>query len=129
MKRNGWALEADGGEDMSEKPVACCHSVFTKEQRAEYSSIWGKLQTRRLSTTELDHGYRYTFPGDAETLRLVNEWVSMERRCCPFLTFSVIVKSEDEPILLQLTGSKEAKAFLQTDIQANIDIITKHGDH
>lgn len=104
--------------------VACCHGVFTKEQRMEYKSVWGELEKRRLGITELENGYQYGFPGDAETLRLINEWVSMERKCCPFLTFSVIASNVDEPVLLQLTGNEEAKAFLRTDIEANINIIT-----
>ncbi|WP_373231822.1 hypothetical protein [Cohnella sp.] len=107
-----------------EIPVACCHTVFTKEQRVEYKSIWGELETRRLGITELEDGNQYHFPGDPETLRLINEWVSMERKCCPFLTFSVIARDEEEPVLLQLIGNEEAKAFLQTDIQSNINMIT-----
>lgn len=107
-----------------EIPVACCHTVFTKEQRVEYKNIWGKLETRRLGITELETGYQYQFPGDTETLRLINEWVSMERKCCPFITFTVIARNEKEPILLQLTGDEQAKAFLRTDIQSNIDAIT-----
>jgi hypothetical protein len=88
-----------------EIPVACCHSVFTTEQRVEYKSIWGELETRRLGITELENGYQHSFPGDAETLWLINEWVSMERKCCPFLTFTVIASNADEPVLLQLTGN------------------------
>lgn len=106
-----------------EIPVACCHSVITTEQRVEYKSIWGELETRRLGITELENGYQYGFPGDAETLGLINEWVSMERKCCPFLTFTVIASNTDELVLLQLTGNEEAKAFLRTDIESNINII------
>nr|AYQ72415.1 hypothetical protein EAV92_07430 [Cohnella candidum] len=101
----------------------CCHGVFTKEQRVVYKNIWEELKTRRLDITELETGYQYHFPGDSETLRLVNEWVSMERKCCPFLTFTVIANNEDEPVLLQLTGNEEAKAFLRTDIESNIGMI------
>lgn len=108
-----------------ELPVACCHTVFTKDQRIEYKSIWGELETRRIGIKELDNGYQYQFPGDTETLRLINEWVIMERKCCPFLTFSVIASNVDESVLLQLTGNEEAKAFLRTDIQSNIDMITQ----
>lgn len=106
-----------------EIPVACSHSVFTKEQRVEYKSIWGELETRRLGITELENGYQYGFPGDAETLRLINEWVSMERNCCPFFTFTVIASNTDEQVLLQLTGNEEAKSFLRTEIDSNINII------
>ncbi len=67
-------------------PVACCHTVFTKEQRVEYKSIWEELEIRRTEIIEIEKGYQHQFPGDSETLNLVNEWVSMERKCCPFLT-------------------------------------------
>lgn len=110
---------------MSKKiPVACCHTVFTLEQRVEYKSIWGELEVRRIGINEIEQGYEYHFPGDSDTLRLVNEWVSMERKCCPFLTFTVIASFEDEPILLQLTGNEEAKEFLRSDIDDKIRTIT-----
>jgi hypothetical protein len=109
-----------------EIPVACCHTVFTKEERAAYKSIWGELESRRIGIAELEIGYEHQFPGDPDTLRLIYEWVSMERKCCPFLTFSVIASKIEEPILLRLTGNEEAKAFLRTDIQANIDMITRY---
>ncbi len=76
--------------------VACCHTVFTKDERIDYKNIWGELQIRRIDIMEVEKGYQYQFPGDSETLRLVNEWVSMERKCCPFLTFTVISSNEDE---------------------------------
>jgi hypothetical protein len=53
-------------------PVACCHTVFTKEQRIEYKSTWGELELRRIGIMEIEQGYQYQFPGDSETLRLVN---------------------------------------------------------
>jgi hypothetical protein len=114
-----------GDKRMSKEiPVACCHTVFTKEQRVEYKSIWGELEIRRIGFMEIENGYQYQFPGDSETLRLVNEWVSMERKCCPFLVFTVIASNEDEPVLLQLTGNEEAKAFLRSDINDKIYMIT-----
>ncbi|MCC2684481.1 MAG: hypothetical protein K0R75_1380 [Paenibacillaceae bacterium] len=108
-----------------EIPVACRHTVFSKKQRVEYKSIWGKLEARRLGVAELENGYQHQFPGDSETLRLVNEWVSMERICCPFFTFTIIASNEAEPLLLQLTGNEEVKAFLQSDIQSKIELISE----
>ena len=44
-----------------EIPISCCHTVFTKDERFEYKSIWGKLELRRLSITEIEKGYQYLF--------------------------------------------------------------------
>ncbi|MCD9025078.1 hypothetical protein [Cohnella silvisoli] len=112
---------------MNEIPIACCHTVFTKDERSVYKDIWSELEKRRLAVTEVQAGFEYQFPGDLETLRLVNEWVSMERKCCPFLTFTVIASSEDEPVFLQLTGNEEAKAFLRSEINDKIALITTIG--
>ncbi|WP_238357935.1 hypothetical protein [Cohnella zeiphila] len=68
-------------------------------------------------------GLQYSFPGDSETLRLVNRWVGLERRCCPFLTFTVISTGGNEQMILRLTGSEEAKAFLLRELRMNIDRI------
>jgi hypothetical protein len=114
--------------EMKKAPIACCHTVFTKEQRVAYKRTWEELEARRRGITELANGYRHEFPGDPQTLRLVHEWIGMERQCCPFLTFTVIVGNEEEPILLQLTGSEEVKAFLQTDLQSEIERISRVQD-
>ncbi|MBO9600795.1 MAG: hypothetical protein J7559_23605 [Cohnella sp.] len=105
-------------------PVACCRTVFTKEERERYKNIWERLSSRRVAIAELENGYQHQFPGDAETLRLVYEWVNMERRCCPFLTFAVIARHEDEPIMLTLTGDEAVQAFLRTEMQNRIDDMT-----
>lgn len=52
------------------------------------------------------------------------DWISLERKCCPFLTFTVSASHENEPILLQLTGNEAAKAFLRNELNDKIKIIT-----
>ncbi|NOU70347.1 hypothetical protein GC098_02665 [Paenibacillus sp. LMG 31458] len=105
-------------------PIACCHTVFTKEERLDYKEIWSELDKRRLAVTEIEAGFQYQFPGDSDTLRYLSVWISLERKCCPFLTFTVIASSEDEPIFLQLTGKEDAKAFLRSEINDKIILIT-----
>lgn len=107
-----------------ELPVACCHTVFTKEERLNYKDAWSELEKRRLAITEIDAGFQYQYPGDSETLRLLYNWISMERKCCPFLTFTVSAGHENEPILLQLTGNEEAKTFLSNELNDKIKLMT-----
>jgi|GEM_PF-4999169 len=49
----------------------------------------------------------------------------MEQKCCSLLTFTVISSNEEIPILLELTGNEEVKAFLRNDIQKKIDLIAQ----
>jgi hypothetical protein len=107
-----------------ELPVACCHTVFTKEERLDYKDAWGELEKRRIAITEIEAGFQYQFPGDSYTLSLLYDWISLERKCCPFLTFTVSASHEYEPILLQLTGNDEVKKFLRNELSDKIKIIT-----
>jgi hypothetical protein len=79
-------------------PIACCLTVFTKEQRSVYKDTWAELTKGRLGIKETDNGYEYRFTDESDTLRLLFEWISMERQCCPFLTFTVNISKEGEPI-------------------------------
>jgi hypothetical protein len=105
-------------------PVACCHTVFTNEQRSDYKNAWNELEKRRLGITDIEMGFEHQFSGDKDTLRLLNEWISLERKCCPFLIFTVRVSNENEPIFLQITGTDEAKSFLRNELNEKIQIIT-----
>jgi hypothetical protein len=105
-------------------PVACCHTVFTNEQRSDYKNAWNELEKRRLGITDIEMGFEHQFSGDKDTLRLLNEWISLERKCCPFLIFTVRVSNENEPIFLQITGTDEAKSFLCNELNEKIQIIT-----
>ncbi|WP_239696588.1 hypothetical protein [Paenibacillus oryzisoli] len=112
----------------NEVPVACCHSVFTKVERMNYKDAWGELEKRRTAVMEIEAGFQYQFPGDSETLRILYDWISLERKCCPFLTFTVTASSEDEPVFLQLTGTEDAKSFLRSEINDMITLITTTND-
>jgi hypothetical protein len=105
-------------------PVACCHTVFTNEQRSDYKNAWNELEKRRLGITDIEMGFEHQFSGDKDTLHLLNEWISLERKCCPFLIFTVRVSNENEPIFLQITGTDQAKSFLRNELNEKIQIIT-----
>lgn len=78
-------MQVEGAKRMkNEVPVACCHAVFTKEERIEYKDAWGELEKRRMAVIEIEAGFSYQFPGDSERLRLLYDRISLERCCCPF---------------------------------------------
>jgi len=66
---------------------------------------------------ELPDGYAFRLPADAKLLSRAGEWISLERRCCPFFDFELRWASGEETPWLRLTGSPEVKAFLaETDL-------------
>lgn len=112
-----------GGLKMNTKPVACCPGVFDKEQLQEYKKNWGLLEKRRFQTLEIEDGLEFQFSSDNDTLQLLFQWISFERQCCAFLTFTVIVANKEEPVILQLTGTEDAKSYLKNEFQNQISVV------
>jgi hypothetical protein len=65
---------------------------------------------------ELPDGYGMRFPdAEAMTARLV-EFISFERRCCPFFTFELVFEPQEGPLWLRLRGPEGVKAFIREEL-------------
>lgn len=62
---------------------------------------------------ELPDGYAIAFAADPQLFRDLAEWITLERRCCPFLTLG-LEWSADDVVWLRLTGGPGVKEFLAT---------------
>ena len=99
------------------EPVFYCRlDALTSEERERHLALWKRLKASQQGVRELDNGYAIGFPGDSKTLMDVAEFISRERRCCPFFTFEVEVAGEDKPLWLRLTGSRGVKEFIKSEI-------------
>lgn len=65
----------------------------------------------------MDDGYAFLYPGDPQLFLRLAEWITLERRCCPFLTFAVEFKSDGD-IELTLSGDPAVKQFLTAMVSA-----------
>ena len=45
------------------------------------------------------------------------EWVSFERKCCPFFAFTLEQPKDLGPLWLRITGSEGVKAFIEEEFQ------------
>jgi hypothetical protein len=68
----------------------------------------------------MDHGYEFHLPGDDTMLALVADWIALERRCCPFFEFTVGIGGLDSSIRVALTGSREVKRFLESELRSRV---------
>lgn len=58
-------------------------------------------------------GYLFTYPADAQTILELAEFVTLERRCCPFFDFTLQVAAEVGEVRLTIGGGPEVKEFLR----------------
>src|SRR5579872_80528 len=93
-----------------DQPIVC--TLTEAEMRERRQSILDAVRSAAISVTELPSGYAYHFAPTSEVLTQLARLVDLERQCCKFLTFKIIVESGGQPICLEITGTPEAKAVI-----------------
>jgi hypothetical protein len=98
---------------MSEAPsaLACNLDAISATQRPRYHKLISRLRCAIQDRSELQDGYCYLLVSNDKTLLEVAEWITMERLCCPFLTFHLEVANKT--FSLTIRGRDGVKAILQ----------------
>jgi hypothetical protein len=81
-------------------------------------SCGGPLRDATLHIREEPDGYAYEYPEDAAVFRAASEWISLERRCCPFLSFELRWPSGEHRPSLRLSGPSGVKEFLKANFHS-----------
>ena len=77
----------------------------------------GLLDGSRL-VGELEDGYEFVFPGDADWAMRLTEFVVVERACCPFFAFELVFEPDGGGILLRVRGPEGTKKFMKEEFSA-----------
>lgn len=93
-----------------ELPVAC--TLTDAELRERRATILGSVRRAVLDISPLPSGYAYRFEATSENLSQLARLVDLERQCCAFLTFRIIVETGRQPICLKITGPPESKPVI-----------------
>ena len=91
-------------------PIAC--ALTTPELRAREQFLQREVISGVRETRELPDGYALRFPGEAEWLATLAEFIRFERACCPFLRFELHAEQQDGPLWLRLRGPAGTKEFV-----------------
>jgi hypothetical protein len=91
-------------------PIAC--TLTEAEMRERRQTLLDSVRRAALNVKSLPLGYAYGFEPTSEVLAHLSRLVDLERQCCPFLTFRIVVEAGNQPICLEVTGSPEAKTVI-----------------
>src|SRR5262245_48263457 len=91
-------------------PIAC--TLTEAEMRERRQAILDFLRRTQVNIRDLPNGYAYSFATTSEALMQVTQLVDLERQCCPFLSFKILVGPGKTPIRLEITGPSEAKTLI-----------------
>jgi hypothetical protein len=114
--RAGAEVSRQGAAD--EPPIACKLGALSPAEQEHHAALLQRLGTMTEKTSETADGYVVHLHRDEAGFLQVAEWITLERRCCPFLNFDLTWKAGDEAPALQLGGRKGVKEFLAAEMGA-----------
>ena len=96
-------------------PLACVPGAIPAAERQGHFALIERLFAETAEGREaLADGYAFRFPPTA--LEPVARFVANERKCCPFLSFVVVVPPAEGFIRLRITGPEGTRAFLDSEL-------------
>jgi hypothetical protein len=94
--------------------IACDMTAFSPEERAHYNVLRDRLMDAVTKTVETPSGFVLSVSA-AVTGRDVAEWLSLERRCCPFLDLALHLDHAG-PTRIELSGDPGTKDVLRAEL-------------
>jgi hypothetical protein len=112
------AQSSQGELAADEPPIACKLGALSAAERQREAALLRDLGTMTEKTSETADGYVLHLRADAADFMKVAEWITLERRCCPFLNFNLEWRAGNDAPALQLGGRKGVKDFLAAEMGA-----------
>jgi len=98
------------------KPIACILSALTEEEDARRRELLRDLARQVVGASDLPLGRCYDLGPVVPAWLAAAELVTLERRCCPFLTFELQAVSGDSCFSLSVTGPPGTREFLHATL-------------
>ena len=101
---------------MNDTNFYCDMTALSTDHRARYQEFEKLFSDKIKSISEIPNGYTLSFSMNPDNFILAAEFVTFERLCCPFLSFSMNVTSGEELGQLSITGPEGSKQFIQAEL-------------
>jgi hypothetical protein len=103
---------ADDGCCASESPLACDLGAISATDRPRYHELRRSVAASVIGKRELPDGIAIQMDTARIALPQLAEWISFERKCCPFFEFRIDLAPGSGPVWLSLTGRAGVKEFI-----------------
>jgi hypothetical protein len=97
---------------MTERPIVC--TLEPGDLASRRDALLPGLAARADARETLPDGMRWRFRPSSEILAALVDAIDMERRCCRFLRFELVVEAGEGPVWLCVTGPAGTRAFLES---------------
>lgn len=93
----------------------CNMGSLTSQERARYKVLGQKLKAANVERKEEASGYAFRINTAEASLLDLAEWVTFEKRCCPFFDFEISLAREGGPLWVRVSGREGVKAFISDE--------------
>ena len=102
-------------DPMDNKPVlACSLEAINTAERPRYHDLVKRVRAAMRERVEIADGYAFKLDPNAMTLPEANEWITMERLCCSFLTI-LLSDGLNAEWTLTMTGPAGTKPIIAAE--------------
>lgn len=105
------------GAEPDRRSLACDPQAIPAEERAAHLDRTRRLFATAQDCVALSAGYVFRF--EVDQLGEVVRFVEHERRCCPFLSFTLELEGHDESLWLRLIGPAGTRELLEEVVSAS----------
>lgn len=107
-----------GGNQVTQPSGFYCNTkALNKIERERYNQLTDKFRQAGIETKELSDGYAFRLNSEAVSVAELAEWISAERKCCPFFSFEIELQRDNGPLWLKLRGADGVKAFIRAEFK------------
>lgn len=97
----------------SDLPIVCDPTSISPDERERWVQIliphlYGAVEEIK----PLPDGYALRLPNNRDVLMLAAEELDIDRRCCPFVRYTLEIEPAGGPFWLSMTGGEGVKEFL-----------------
>ncbi len=103
------------GDSQIHKGFFCDLGAMSSKERGRHALLSRRLVTAGEGRRELEDGYVFTLSAQKISTAILDEWIALERKCCPFFIFRVEAKPEGETLSVSLTGPPGIKEFIRLE--------------
>ena len=100
-----------------ETPIACDLTVFSISERMVHLALTKSLLQQATQVVEHDDGFTFVFEKSPLLEMQLANWVSKEKRCCPFFSFEPSSTNTPESLNLKISGPNGAKEILRSAVK------------
>jgi hypothetical protein len=97
-----------------DKAIACDLTVFSNSERNEHIALAKSLLEQARQIIEHKDGFTFVFEQSPFLEMQIANWVSKEKRCCPFFSFDLSRAKTPPSLRLRIVGPNRAKEILRS---------------